>query len=121
MALLQNRRLIARFNQGDIHALQEIYGLYKKDMMTLARALLFDKTLAEDVLHEVFAKLIGSTGLAFDTDKVGGMVAPNIDISGLSRSLGPPGTGPGTRIGAPPTSALRWVRGSAESPRTGAT
>jgi hypothetical protein len=40
---------------------------------------------------DVFAKLIGSTGLGFDTDKVGGMVAPDIDISGLSRSLGPVG------------------------------
>ena len=40
---------------------------------------------------DVFAKLIGSTGLSFDTEKVGGMVAPNIDISGLSRSLGPVG------------------------------
>ena len=62
MALLQNRRLIARFNQGDVHALQEIYDLYKQDMMTLATALLFDKTLAEDVLHEVFAKLIALQG-----------------------------------------------------------
>jgi RNA polymerase sigma factor (sigma-70 family) len=59
LALLQNRLLIARFNQGDVQALQVIYDLYKKDMMTLATALLFDKTLAEDVLHEVFAKLIG--------------------------------------------------------------
>ena len=53
---------MGRFNQGGRHALQEIYDLYKKDMMTLATALLFDKTLAEDVLHEVFAKLIGLQG-----------------------------------------------------------
>jgi len=31
-------------------------------MMTLATALLYDKTLAEDVLHEVFAKLIRLQG-----------------------------------------------------------
>ena len=40
---------------------------------------------------DVFAKLIGSTPLEFATEKVGGMVAPDIDISGLSRSLGPVG------------------------------
>lgn len=62
MALLQNRLLIARFNRGDIQALQAMYDLYKKDMMTLASGLLFDRTLAEDVLHEVFAKLIGLQG-----------------------------------------------------------
>ena len=62
LALLQDRILVRRFNQGDVHALQEIYDLYKKDMMTLATALLFDRTLAEDVLHEVFAKLIGLQG-----------------------------------------------------------
>ena len=39
-----------------------MYNLYKQDMMTLSRTLLFDKTLAEDVLHEVFAKLIGLQG-----------------------------------------------------------
>jgi RNA polymerase sigma factor (sigma-70 family) len=35
-----------------------MYDLYKKDMMTLASGLLFDKALAEDVLHDVFACLI---------------------------------------------------------------
>ena len=62
MALLRNRILVGRFNKGDVHALQEIYDLYKTDMMTLATGLLFDKTQAEDVLHEVFAKLIGLQG-----------------------------------------------------------
>lgn len=40
---------------------------------------------------DVFAKLIGTTPLEFATEKVGGMVAPDIGISGLSRSLGPVG------------------------------
>lgn len=62
LALLQDRILVGRFNKGDIHALQEMYDLYKTDMMTLAAALLFDKTLAEDVLHEIFSKLIGLQG-----------------------------------------------------------
>jgi RNA polymerase sigma-70 factor (ECF subfamily) len=62
LALLQKRILLARFNKGDSSALQEIYDIYKTDMMTLATALLFDKALAEDVLHEVFAKLISLQG-----------------------------------------------------------
>ena len=62
MALLQNRILVGRFNKGDSYALQEMYDLYKTDMMTLATALLFDKALAEDVLHNVFVKLIGLQG-----------------------------------------------------------
>lgn len=40
---------------------------------------------------DVFAKLIGTSPLELATEKVGGMVAPNIGISGLSRSLGPVG------------------------------
>ncbi|HEV8578673.1 MAG TPA: hypothetical protein VGX68_06275 [Thermoanaerobaculia bacterium] len=40
---------------------------------------------------DVFAKLVGSTPLEFATEKVGGMVAPDIGISGLSRALGPVG------------------------------
>jgi RNA polymerase sigma factor (sigma-70 family) len=62
LALFQNRELIRRFNQGDTYALQEMYDLYKKDMMTLATGLLFEKAWAEDVLHEVFASLISLQG-----------------------------------------------------------
>ena len=62
LAVLQNRDLVGRFNKGDICPLQEIYDMYKTDMMTLATALLFDKTLAEDVLHEVFVRLIRLQG-----------------------------------------------------------
>ena len=39
-----------------------MYDLYKRDMMGLATGLLFDRSLAEDVLHEVFAKLTGLQG-----------------------------------------------------------
>jgi hypothetical protein len=39
----------------------------------------------------VFAKINSSTPLDFAVDKAGGLVAPNIDISGLSRAMGPVG------------------------------
>ena len=39
----------------------------------------------------VFARINSSTPLDFPVDKAGGLVAPNIGISGLSRALGPVG------------------------------
>lgn len=47
-----------RFNRGDTQALRDIYALYKDDLVSLAAALLHDRTTAEDVVHDVFAKLI---------------------------------------------------------------
>jgi RNA polymerase sigma-70 factor (ECF subfamily) len=47
-----------RFNRGDCDALRDIYTLYKDDLVSLAAALLYNKTTAEDVVHDVFAKLI---------------------------------------------------------------
>ena len=47
-----------RFNRGDTEALRDIYALYKDDLVSLAAALLHNKTSAEDVVHDVFAKLI---------------------------------------------------------------
>src|SRR5204862_159082 len=40
---------------------------------------------------QVFARVTNTPPLNFDTDKSGGLVAPNIGVSGLSRSLGPVG------------------------------
>ncbi|MCK4999825.1 MAG: RNA polymerase sigma factor [Anaerohalosphaera sp.] len=50
--------MMIRFNRGDTHALRDIYTLYKNELVSLARALLHDKTIAEDAVHDVFAKLI---------------------------------------------------------------
>lgn len=62
MTLRQGKRLVTQFNQGDIHALQVMYDQFKGEMVTLAMGLLFDRALAEDVLHEVFTKLIRMQG-----------------------------------------------------------
>lgn len=56
----KEKTLVKRFNRGDMHALREIYDLYKHDLLTLATALLRDGTTAEDAVHDVFAKLAGS-------------------------------------------------------------
>jgi RNA polymerase sigma-70 factor (ECF subfamily) len=58
----QERVLIRRLNQGDIQALREVYDLTKHDLMTLAKALVSDTATAEDVVHEVFARLVSLRG-----------------------------------------------------------
>lgn len=57
-SFVQEETLLQRFNKGDRQALRRIYDLYKVDLMTLAAALLFDKSRAEDAVHEVFARLV---------------------------------------------------------------
>jgi len=56
--MVQEKTLVQRFNGGDRRALRRIYELYKVDLMTLAAALLFDRSRAEDAVHEVFARLV---------------------------------------------------------------
>ncbi|MCU0914427.1 MAG: sigma-70 family RNA polymerase sigma factor [Planctomycetes bacterium] len=53
----KDKLLIRRFNQGHLEALRKMYARYRVDLVTLATGLLFDKDLAEDVVHEVFARL----------------------------------------------------------------
>ncbi len=55
---MHEKLLMMRFNRGDCHALRDIYAAYKDELVSLAGALLQDKTSAEDAVHDVFAKLI---------------------------------------------------------------
>lgn len=54
--------LIRRFNAGDTDALKAIYVRYKPDLLAVARALLNDPVLAEDMLHDVFVQFAKQTG-----------------------------------------------------------
>lgn len=56
--MIQDKILILRYNRGDREALREIYVLYKDELVSLASALLHDKTSAEDAVHDLFARLI---------------------------------------------------------------
>lgn len=56
--MLDDKRLIRRFNQGDKSALREIYGQYKHELVSLGTVLLNDKETAEDIVHDVFVKLV---------------------------------------------------------------
>ena len=56
--MVREKLLMIRFNRGDCRAVRDIYALYKDELVSLAAGLLHDKTLAEDAVHDVFAKLI---------------------------------------------------------------
>ena len=56
--MVREKLLMMRFNRGDCNALRDMYALYKDELVSLASALLNDKTTAEDAVHDVFAKLI---------------------------------------------------------------
>jgi len=59
--MLEEKLLIWKFNRGDREVLRRIYERYKDDLLTLATALLYQKTEAEDVVHDVFCSLIKSS------------------------------------------------------------
>src|SRR5688572_28124058 len=63
-------------------------------------------------MGEVFARLVARTPVTFPAEKTGGMVAPNFDISGLSRAFGPVGGDVGQFAAGTfnPTDALKAVQ-----------
>lgn len=60
--MLEDKRLVWKFNRGDPDALRGIYEKYKDDLVTLAAVLLTDVSSAEDVVHDVFVSFIRSSG-----------------------------------------------------------
>jgi RNA polymerase sigma factor (sigma-70 family) len=57
-SLWQDKMLIRRFNRGDPQALRQMYARYRVDLVTLATGLLLDRSQAQDVVHEVFVRLV---------------------------------------------------------------
>ncbi len=60
--MLEDKFLILRFNRGDRRVLHRVYDKYKDDLVSLAAALLMDRTAAEDVVHDVFVSFLGTAG-----------------------------------------------------------
>jgi DNA-directed RNA polymerase specialized sigma24 family protein len=54
--MLEDRLLMWKFNRGRKNVLERIYSKYKDDLMTLSTALLYNKSFAEDIVHDVFVK-----------------------------------------------------------------
>jgi RNA polymerase sigma factor (sigma-70 family) len=58
--MLEDKLIIYQFNRGNRDVLRRVYEKYKKELMTLAAALLYDRNAAEDVVQDVFASFIES-------------------------------------------------------------
>ncbi|MFA5423534.1 MAG: RNA polymerase sigma factor [Phycisphaerae bacterium] len=56
--MLEDALLRARFNRGHRDVLPRIYEKYKHELVTLAAALLYDKSKAQDAVHDVFIALL---------------------------------------------------------------
>jgi RNA polymerase sigma factor (sigma-70 family) len=60
--MLEDRLLLWKFRHGSRDAFRTIYEKYAGDMLTLAGNLLDDKVGAEDIVQDVFIKLVESVG-----------------------------------------------------------
>ena len=60
--MIDDKILIWKFNNGSKEAFQMLYEKYKDDLLGLAITLLRDRSLAEDVVHDVFVSFAGTTG-----------------------------------------------------------
>jgi len=56
--MLDDKLLIWKFNCGNRDVLRCVYEKYKDDLLTLAAALLNDRSAGEDVVHDVFVAFI---------------------------------------------------------------
>lgn len=67
---LDDRQLVARVVEGDAEALEALYGRYGRPCYGLARRILTDEQLAQDVVQEVFLVLWRDAG-RFDASRGG--------------------------------------------------
>jgi RNA polymerase sigma-70 factor, ECF subfamily len=59
---LDDRILVWRFNRGDLGGMCRIYERHRVSLMRVATALLNDRSLVEDVLHDVFVTFAQAAG-----------------------------------------------------------
>ena len=59
---MEDKLLVSRCKRGDRSALCRIYEKYKRSLLVLTIALLNDKSVAEDVLHDVFVSFAQNIG-----------------------------------------------------------
>jgi RNA polymerase sigma-70 factor (ECF subfamily) len=59
---IDEKILVWKFNRGSKDALRRLYEKYKNDLLALAITLLRDRSLAEDVIHDVFVSFARKAG-----------------------------------------------------------
>ncbi len=60
--MIDEKILVRKFNRGSKNALRQLYEKYKDDLLGLAVTLLRDRSLAEDVVHDVFVSFARTAG-----------------------------------------------------------
>jgi RNA polymerase sigma-70 factor (ECF subfamily) len=60
--MIEDKILVWKFNRGSKEAFRRIYEKYKDDLLGLAVTLLRDRSIAEDVVHDVFISFAATTG-----------------------------------------------------------
>jgi RNA polymerase sigma factor (sigma-70 family) len=60
--MIEDKVLVWKFNHGSKSAFRYIYEKYKDDLLGLAVSLLRDRSVAEDVVHDVFVSFAGTVG-----------------------------------------------------------
>jgi len=60
--MIEDKILVWKFNRGNKDAFRHIYEKYKDDLFGLAVTLLRDRSIAEDVVHDVFVSFAGTVG-----------------------------------------------------------
>jgi RNA polymerase sigma factor (sigma-70 family) len=60
--MIEDKILVWKFNRGSKDAFRRIYEKYKDDLLGLAITLLRDRSIAEDVVHDVFISFAATTG-----------------------------------------------------------
>jgi len=85
-SMLKDKRLVWKFNRGDLDALRGIYERYKDDLVTLAAVLLTDVSSAEDVVHDVFVSFIRSSGKFRLTGSLKGYLATCVANNARNRN-----------------------------------
>ncbi|MHC4123635.1 MAG: RNA polymerase sigma factor [Planctomycetota bacterium] len=84
--MLVDRLLIWKFNRGKTEVIRRIYEKYKDDLMTLASALLYNKSSAQDVVHDVFVTFINSCGKLQLTGSLKGYLATCVTNSARNKN-----------------------------------
>lgn len=60
--MLEDKTLIWKFNRGSKEAFRDIYLKHKDQLLSLAFGLLRDRSLAEDVVHDIFVSFARTVG-----------------------------------------------------------
>lgn len=84
--MLEDRRLVRRFNAGDTQALRRIYEKYRLDLFRVAGALLHDPAAVEDVVHDVFVAFACQAGRFVLRGSLKGYLA--ICVANRARNVG---------------------------------